>query len=149
MSRETPDAQAHTVLNVGGVPEHFNAPWYIATTRSDFHARPYSVRWTNFPGGTGAMCAALADGSLDVAVLLADGIVASTLSGNTARVIGTYVASPLYWGIHVHADSDHQTPEDLAGAPFAISRFGSGSHLMTYVEAHARGWLADQLARRW
>ncbi len=143
MPPETSDTRAYTVLNVGGVPEHFNAPWYIATTRSDFHARPYSVRWTNFPGGTGAMCAALEDGSLDVAVLLADGIVASILAGNTARIIGTYVDSPLYWGIHVHADSAHQTPEDLAGAPFAISRFGSGSHLMTYVEAHARGWLAD------
>jgi cyclopropane fatty-acyl-phospholipid synthase-like methyltransferase/ABC-type nitrate/sulfonate/bicarbonate transport system substrate-binding protein len=128
---------------VGGVPEHFNAPWNVATTRSDFHARPYSVRWTNFPGGTGAMCAALQDGSLDVAVLLADGIVASILSGNPARIIGTYVDSPLYWGIHVHADSPHRAPEDLAGLPFAISRFGSGSHLMTYVEAHARGWLDD------
>ncbi len=145
MPPTTPETHAgatHTVLNVGGVPEHFNAPWYTATTRGDFDARPYEVRWTNFPGGTGAMCAALQDGSLDVAVLLADGIVASILSGNPARIIGTYVDSPLYWGIHVHADSPHQSPEDLAGLPFAISRFGSGSHLMTFVEAHARGWLS-------
>lgn len=128
-------------VRVGGVPEHFNAPWYIAIEEEDFKERPYEVTWRDFPGGTGAMCAALAADEIDVAVLLADGITAAILSGHKARIIGTYVDSPLYWGIHVHASSSYQKPEELAGQPFAISRFGSGSHLMTYVEAEARGWL--------
>lgn len=130
-------------LRVGGVPEHFNAPWYIACEERDFEQRPYDVEWTDFPGGTGAMCQALAEEEIDVAVLLADGIISAILSGHSARIIGTYVDSPLYWGIHVHASTPFQKPEELAGHPFAISRFGSGSHLMTFVEAHGRGWLEE------
>ena len=132
-----------TQLRVGGVPEHFNAPWNIAIDQDDFAHRPYQVTWREFPGGTGAMCKALDAREIDVAVLLADGVLRAISNGSKLRVIGTYVDSPLYWGIHVHADSPIQTPEELAGEVFAISRNGSGSHLMTFVEAHARGWLEE------
>lgn len=131
-------------LRIGGVPEHFNAPWYIALEEQDFQDRPYDVSWTDFPGGTGAMCAALTNKEIDIAILLADGITKAILSGHTARIIGTYVDSPLHWGIHVHADSKFERPEELAGQHFAISRHGSGSHLMAFVEAEARGWLSKQ-----
>ena len=134
-------------LRVGGVPEHFNAPWYIALEQGDFASRPYDVSWEDFHSGSGAMCDALERGELDVAVLLTDGIVSAILSGHTSRIIGTYVDSPLYWGIHVDAESRFTRPEELAGEPFAISRPGSGSHLMTFVEAEARGWLNEQEPR--
>jgi cyclopropane fatty-acyl-phospholipid synthase-like methyltransferase/ABC-type nitrate/sulfonate/bicarbonate transport system substrate-binding protein len=125
-----------TQLRVGGVPEHFNAPWNIAISQDDFARRPYQVTWREFPGGTGAMCKALDAREIDVAVLLADGVLRAISKGSKIRVIGTYVDSPLYWGIHV-----------LAGEVFAISRNGSGSHLMTFVEAHARGWLETREPR--
>ena len=134
-------------FRVAGVPEHFNAPWQLALEGDDFARRPYAVEWRAFPGGTGAMCEALAQEEVEVAVLLTEGIVAALLQGLNAKIVGTYVDSPLFWGIHVPATSPYTTPEQLAGLPFAISRFGSGSHLMTYVEAEARGWLAEREPR--
>ena len=142
MSSTSPSTDK-SILRVGGVPEHFNAPWNIAIAQDDFKSRPYEVTWRDFPGGTGAMCKALDAREIDVAVLLTDGVLRAISNGSKIRIIGTYVDSPLYWGIHVHADSSFQTPKDLAGEAFAISRNGSGSHLMTYVEAHARGWLDE------
>lgn len=128
---------------IGGVPEHFNTPWYQAVEGGDFTGRPYEVTWRDFPDGTGAMCEALREREIHVAVLLADGVVTDILYGNPARIVGTYVETPLQWGIHVHADSLLERPEELAGQRFAISRRGSGSHLMAFVEAHMRGWLDE------
>ena len=68
---------AARVLRVGGVPEHFNAPWHTAAKAGLFAERGIDVRWTDFPGGTGAMAKALRDGELDVAILLTEGIVAA------------------------------------------------------------------------
>ncbi len=130
-------------LRLGGVPEHFNAPWHHAVEAGDFDERPYRLSWQDFPGGTGAMAEALATHKLDAALMLTEGLVAAILRGLPLRILGSYVSSPLRWGIHVHARSPLRKPEDLAGRPFAISRFGSGSHLMAFVEAEARGWLGQ------
>ena len=51
-----------------------------------------------------------------------------------------YVTTPLRWGIHVPYNSDIQTVKQLENQTFAISREGSGSHLMTYVRAKQEGW---------
>jgi len=50
------------------------------------------------------------------------------------------VQSPLVWGIHVAADSNFETINDIKGTRAAISRFGSGSHLMAYVNAQNNAW---------
>jgi ABC-type nitrate/sulfonate/bicarbonate transport system substrate-binding protein len=50
------------------------------------------------------------------------------------------VASPLIWGIHVPATSEWQQVHELQGRRYAISRMGSGSHLMAFVDARQRGW---------
>lgn len=130
---------------VGGVPEHFNLPWHLAIEQGLFHQHGVHVQYKDFPGGTGALTRALASGELDLAVVLTEGISASILNGNPAKIIKTYVETPLIWGVHVAADSEIYSEEDMAGRAYAISRFGSGSHLMAIVDASQRGWDTSQL----
>jgi len=132
-------------LNVGGVPEHFNLPWHLALEGGAFSERGLDLRWQDYPGGTGAMNKDLRSGALDVAVLLTEGIVADICKGNPGVIIAPYVVSPLIWGIHVPAGSGFQTVAELAGKRFAISRYGSGSHLMAFVHARQLGWHPEAL----
>lgn len=130
-------------LNVAGVPEHFNFPWHCAIESGDFSSAGFDINWTDFHGGTGAMMRSLRSGESDVAVVLTQGAVADILGGNESRIVKTYVESPLSWGIHVAADSDIETIEQIEGRKYAISRKGSGSHLMSIVDAAERGWEVD------
>ncbi len=132
-------------LNVGGVPEHFNLPWHLAREGGAFAERGLDLRWQDYPGGTGAMNRDLRSGALDVAVLLTEGIVADICKGNPSVIIAPYVVSPLIWGIHVPALSGFQTVAELEGKRFAISRYGSGSHLMAFVHAQQLGWHPEAL----
>ncbi|QEG22372.1 ABC transporter substrate-binding protein [Mariniblastus fucicola] len=127
-------------FNVAGVPEHFNYPWHLAIESGDFADAGLDVQWTDFPGGTGAMMKSLRRGETDVAVVLTQGAVADILKGNPSRIVKTFVESPLVWGIHVPADSDIESVEQIKGRKYAISREGSGSHLMSIVDAAERGW---------
>ena len=86
---------------------------------------------------------ALKEGSLDVAVLLTEGIITEIHKGNPSRILQIYVQSPLRWGIHVSADSAYQHINELENKRAAISRFGSGSHLMAYVHADNNNWDLD------
>ncbi len=132
-------------FRVGGVPEHFNYPWQYALERDLCAGKGFSYDWTDFPGGTGAMLEALQTGELDVALVLTEGAVAGISQGVRARILGTYVASPLLWGVHVHPDSEWEDPGALREARFAISRYNSGSHLMAFALAEAHGWPPDEL----
>lgn len=95
-------------LKIGGVPEHFNLPWHQAISQGDFEKQGIRVEWKEYPGGTGEMTRDLRNGSLDLAVLLTEGIVADIVKGNPSKIISLYVESPLIWGIHVPARSDLQ-----------------------------------------
>lgn len=132
-------------IRVGGVPEHFNLPWHLALENKHFHNRGLDLSWRNFPDGTGAMCKALRSEEIDVAVILTEGIIKDIISGNPVKIVQEYIGSPLIWGIHVAAGSDYETMEDLKEAKIAISRYGSGSHLMAYVNAKRLGWDTDRL----
>lgn len=127
-------------LNVAGVPEHFNFPWHLAIESGDFANAGFEVNWTDFHGGTGAMMKSLRQGESDIAVVLTQGAVADILKGNPSRIVKTFVESPLVWGIHVPAKSDIETIDQIEGRTYAISREGSGSHLMSIVDASERGW---------
>ncbi len=127
-------------LRIGGVPEHLNIPWYLAREHKLGARYDLNWTWTDCPGGTGAMCAMLDSGELDVAVLLAEGALAYVAKGGKARIVGTWASSPLTWGIHVRADSPFEAVEDLRGKRYGYSRLGSGSHLMALVDAEQRGW---------
>lgn len=125
---------------IGGVPEHFNVPWYIGLRDKDFFRSDINLRWHDFPEGTGHMAQALRDKEIDMAVILTEGIVRDIINGNDCKIVQVFVKSPLVWGIHVAANSTYKTVEDLKGTHAAISRFGSGSHLMAYVNAETLDW---------
>jgi ABC-type nitrate/sulfonate/bicarbonate transport system substrate-binding protein len=133
------------IIRVGGVPEHFNLPWHIATEERLFNWRDLEIKWKDFHGGTGAMTKALRNKEIDVAILLTEGIVMDIIKGNPSKIVGEYIQSPLQWGVHVGAQSDIHSLEDLKDKKAAISRFGSGSHLMSYVFADNYSWDLDKL----
>ena len=134
-----------TNLKVGGVPEHFNYPWYLTLKNKAYSKENINLRWQDYPGGTGQMCKALRDGSVDIAIVLTEGIIKDIAAGNPSKIVQTFVKTPLIWGIHVSAKSSFKKIEDLKNATIAISRFGSGSHLMAIVNAHNQGWDVSKL----
>lgn len=134
-----------TTIKIAGVPEHFNLPWHLAMENGDFKAEKINLEWTDVPEGTGKMCQMLRNGETDIAVILTEGIVKDIVAGNPSKIVQVYVETPLIWGIHVAAQSRFKTLEDLRNAKVAISRLGSGSQLMAYVNAGNQGWQTDQL----
>ena len=103
------------------------------------------MKWTDVPEGTGKMCSMLRNGETDVAVILTEGIIRDIIEGNPSKIVQIYVQSPLIWGIHVAANSPFTSVEDLRNKRVAISRPGSGSQLMAYVNAKENGWPAQEL----
>ncbi|MEL7498233.1 MAG: substrate-binding domain-containing protein [Planctomycetota bacterium] len=132
-------------IRVAGVPEHFNLPWHLAIESGSFEERGLDVRYVDYPGGTGAMTRALGQGEVDVAILLAEGAVADLIRRRQTRLVKVYVRSPLIWGIHVADDSEITSIDQIRDRTYAISRPGSGSHLMAIVDASERGWNTDDL----
>ena len=130
-------------INIGGVPEHFNLAWYLTLKNGEYKAEGINLRWHDYHGGTGQMCKGLRDGDIDLAVILTEGIVKDIIAGNPSSIVQTYTQSPLIWGIHVAADSKFKNINDIKGTRAAISRYGSGSHLMAFVNAKNNGWDLD------
>ncbi|MGO4918840.1 substrate-binding domain-containing protein [Maribacter spongiicola] len=132
-------------VKIIGVPEHFNLPWHLAIEEGAFEERGINLEWTEVPEGTGRMSEMLKNKETDLAIILTEGIVKSITEGNQVKIIQEYIASPLLWGIHVDANSSYTSLSDLKGTTAAISRFGSGSHLMSYVQATEMGWDTENL----
>ncbi|KAA9133543.1 PhnD/SsuA/transferrin family substrate-binding protein [Marinihelvus fidelis] len=133
-------------LRVGGVPEHFNLPWRLAVEDGAFAAAGLDVEWTEIGAGTGEMTRRLREDELDLAVVLTEGAVADILRHDASWIVKVFVSSPLTWGIHVAADGPLRRLADMRGKRVAISRHGSGSHLIAIVDAAARGWPTDDMS---
>lgn len=133
-------------LRIGGVPEHFNLPWHLllgSDWPKDHHMH---LNWTDFPAGTGAMVDALAASEIDIAMLVTEGAVnASRHIDCPFEIISFYTQSPLRWGIHVPSTSPFETIDDVKGARYAISRYGSGSHIMAKVHAASQQWSTNNM----
>jgi ABC-type nitrate/sulfonate/bicarbonate transport system substrate-binding protein len=127
-------------IRVGGVPEHFNFAWHIALKDKLFENSGIDLQWIDCHGGTGEMTHSLKNNKIDLAVVLTEGIVKSIFDGNQFKIIQTFVKSPLIWGIHVSSKSSFNKINQLKKTKAAISRIGSGSHLMAYVNAQQQGW---------
>jgi sulfonate transport system substrate-binding protein len=127
-------------VRIGGVPEHFNYAWYLALKQGHFKPKNINVRWNDYFGGTGQMTKALRENEIDIAVILTEGIIKDITEGSPCKIVQVFVESPLIWGIHVAEKSDYKELSELKGQRAAISRFGSGSHLMAYVNALELGW---------
>ncbi|WP_250435927.1 substrate-binding domain-containing protein [Hanstruepera flava] len=131
-------------VKIGGVPEHFNLAWYLTLKAGSYKKEDINLRWHDYHGGTGAMCKALRKGDIDIAVILTEGIIKDIIAGNPSKIVQTFVKSPLIWGIHVAADSNFKTINQLKEKKAAISRYGSGSHLMAYINAENNNWDLDK-----
>ena len=127
-------------VRIGGVPEHFNYAWYIGLKKNAFKAQGIDLRWVDCPGGTGQMTEALKQNSIDIAVVLTEGIIKAISDGISSKIVQTFVESPLIWGVHVATGSNYTKISELKNTQAAISRMGSGSHLMAYLQAQKLGW---------
>lgn len=132
-------------IKIAGVPEHFNLPWHLCIENGEFEEVGIDLQWTDVPEGTGKMCQMLREGETDIAVILTEGIVKDIHAGNPSKIVQVYVESPLIWGIHVDAKSNFTSLSDLENTKVAISRMGSGSHLMSIVNAQNQGWKTNEL----
>lgn len=132
-------------IKIAGVPEHFNLPWHLCLENGEFEEAGIDLQWIDIPEGTGKMCQMLREGETDIAVILTEGIVKDITAGNPSKIVQVYVESPLIWGIHVDAKSNFTSLTDLENAKVAISRLGSGSHLMSIVNAQNQGWKTNEL----
>jgi ABC-type nitrate/sulfonate/bicarbonate transport system substrate-binding protein len=133
-------------VRIAGVPEHFNLPWHMAIEDGAFSDRGIELAWRDVPEGTGKMARMLAAGETELAVILTEGLIKAAASGINAVLAQEFIASPLLWGIHVSAASPYIQVADLKGKTAAISRYGSGSHLMAFVHARQKGWPLSELS---
>jgi len=127
-------------IKIIGVPEHFNYPWLKVVEEQPFQDQQVLLEWKDEPKGSGAMNKALRDKQADIAIILTESFVKDCIEGNPCAIIGYHVQSPLIWGIHLSSRFADKKLEQLEGLPFAISRYGSGSHLMAFVLAKKMGW---------
>lgn len=127
-------------MRVAGVPEPYNLPWHLGMEKGRFAVAGVDLQWHTVPEGTGRMCQMLRDGELDMAVLVTEGAVRDILNGGPHRIVSTFVQSALPWGVHVPAGSALHAEADLPHVRYAISRLGSGSHIMAMLHAERLGW---------
>ena len=129
----------NNTIRLGGVPEHFNLPVHLAKERGEFSKRGVNIEWTDFKGGTGQMARALRNDEVDVCIILTEGIIKDIIHGSPVKIISQYVITPLIWGIHTGAGNTLNHHANIYDKRYAISRFGSGSHLMAIVDANSKG----------
>lgn len=132
-------------IRITGVPEHFNYPWLQVIAQQPFLDEGIELVWQEESRGSGAMNKALRERSTDIALVLTESFIKDRIEGNPSKIIGLHIASPLNWGIHLSAKSKENTLSELSEAPFLISRYGSGSHLMAFLLAKEQGWTTDNL----
>jgi sulfonate transport system substrate-binding protein len=126
-------------IRIGGVPEHFNLPIHLAIEQGQFTNEGIEVEWISYPGGTGQMTTALETNACDLCMVLTEGIITAISKGIPAKIISGYVKSPLIWGIHTGNQQPNFSHESIFNKKIAISRPGSGSHLMPSVDALMKG----------
>ena len=136
----------NTTIRMGGVPEHFNFPWQLAQDYGFFEKENIDFKWSFYSAGTGAMVKALEAGELDMAILLTEGAVSAIIKGLQAKIVKQYITSPLIWGIHTGNHSGIENIGACEGRKYAISRFGSGSHLMAMIDAEVRNKKIEEKA---
>jgi ABC-type nitrate/sulfonate/bicarbonate transport system substrate-binding protein len=69
---------------------------------------------------------------------LTEGIITDIINGNESKIVSVFVNTPLTWGIHTGSANKLKHYKDVFDKKIAISRFGSGSHLMPIVDANSK-----------
>ena len=132
-------------IKIGGVPEHFNYLFKLASQQGLYKKYNIEVEFIDQKCGTGAMIDALKKKKLDIIIALTEGITADIIKGSKIKILGTYVKSKLCWAISVKNKSKIKSIDELKNKTFAISRKGSGSHLMVNVLALQKNWNIQNL----
>ncbi|KYQ94032.1 hypothetical protein DLAC_04305 [Tieghemostelium lacteum] len=128
-------------LKISGVPEHFNLAWNLTIENDTFKKVGIDLKWQSVPEGSGRISQMLRNGETDIAIILTESIIKDmACNGIHSKIIQQYVQSPLIWGIHVSGNSSIDSIDELENKRIAISRFGSGSHLMSLIFAKSKGW---------
>ena len=122
-------------MKLGGVPEHFNLPIHLAIEAGEFEKHNIQLEFVTFHGGTGQMNEALRNGEVDLCILLTEGVTNDIINGNPSKIISEYVTTPLCWGIHTSVKNELSNHLEIYSKQYAISRLGSGSHLMAIIDA--------------
>ncbi|CAF1404384.1 unnamed protein product [Adineta ricciae] len=139
------NTKKYPIIRVAGVPEHFNEPWMIGIEENLFLNEQIQIEWHSIKEGTGAMINKLKSNEVDLIIALTEGLINEISKGSDIRLIGTYVQSPLTWSVSTGINSQFNSIEDLKGEIFGISRYQSGSHLMSCVLANQYGWKQDDV----
>ncbi len=137
-------AMVNQKIRIGGVPEHFNLPIHLAIQQGLFANQNIDIEWIDYPGGTGYMTQALRENDCDLCILLTEGIVTDILKGSPTKIVSGYVKTSLTWGIHTQSDNPIHDHNQVFDKKIAISRLGSGSHLMPIVDALLRDKSIDE-----
>lgn len=132
-------------VKIVGVHEHFNLPWHMCIENGEFNEAGIDLQWTDIPEGTGKMCQMLSDNETDIAIILTEGIIKDLTENQHSSIVQIFVKSPLIWGIHVDGKSNYSKVTDLENKVCAISRMGSGSHLMSIVNAEKNNWITNNI----
>jgi ABC-type nitrate/sulfonate/bicarbonate transport system substrate-binding protein len=132
-------------VKIAGVPEHFNLPWHMCIENGEFNEAGIDLQWTDVSEGTGKMCQMLRSGETDLAVILTEGIIKDLTENQHSSIVQIFVKSPLIWGIHVDGKANYNSISDLENKTPAISRLGSGSHLMSIVNAEKNNWKTSNI----
>jgi sulfonate transport system substrate-binding protein len=123
------------IVNVGGVHEYTNLPFIYGIMNQFFRKVGIILRWVPYPSGSAPLAAALAKGTIHLAVILTDSVIKSIAEGSPLTIISPFADNPLKWLFHVNGKSSISREEDIKGKVFAISRFGSGGHLIALAWA--------------
>jgi ABC-type nitrate/sulfonate/bicarbonate transport system substrate-binding protein len=132
-------------VTITGVPEHFNIHWKKLVSLQPFLIEGIELLWKDEPKGSGAMNQSLRTHDTDIAIILTESFVKDKIEGNPGLITSFYVQSPLIWGIHVSGKLPQRDLKDYQSPQMAISRFGSGSHLMSYILAKRENWNLKKL----
>jgi sulfonate transport system substrate-binding protein len=125
-------------LRIGAVPEHFFFPFKKWLNEGGL-SFPIQFELLEYPNGSGAMHADLLDGKLDLAFVLTEAAAFARIQQKAVTPLSLFVTSPLNWGIFTGINRSENSISQFQQPIYAISRFGSGSHLMAMVDAKLRG----------
>ena len=121
-------------------------PWKLSIESGSLKKFNVDASWTDFYSGTGAMVQALNNNEIDMATLLTEGAIAALAKDSSQfELFSFYTKTPLIWGVHVPPKSKYNSLNDLENVTFAISRYGSGSHLMAFLLAESIGLDTEKL----
>ncbi|TFV97328.1 ABC transporter substrate-binding protein [Algoriphagus kandeliae] len=133
------------IFRIVGVPEHFNLPFRILAKEQPFEKEGIHIDWIEESRGSGQMSQMLKSSEAEMAILLTESFFKEFDQGNTCKLVGYHVKSPLIWGIHTRPDFPFDDLKSINHPKFLVSRMGSGSHLMALVLAEKMNWSPKNL----